>query len=109
MSARQSPRRASILAELAVRPMHIREICEATKHDYNQLADVISHLRASGQIVVLGHCGEQGIKHMRKDAPIYGLPGMKLLQREKSPRTRHGSGTIAAVITIGRGYRWGSR
>jgi hypothetical protein len=69
----------------------------------------VSALLRARKIVILGQASEAGYTDIRRDAPVYGLPGMKLqpIGGVNQPRQRH-RGTIASPITIGRGYSgWG--
>jgi hypothetical protein len=102
MSTRRSFRRERVLGALAVRPMHIRDLCDHLRCDYIHLADVLKNMRDDESIIVVGTCGECGIPSMRKDAPIYALPGTEQLKPAPITQGRTACGQKAGRITIGK-------
>lgn len=89
---------------------HKRGMCEALEIlTYVTLDATVTKLVREGRVVILGTAQDAGYTDTRINAPVYGLPGMKLVRVAPDPRAEHktkGSGVIAGRPTI-RGYRYG--
>lgn len=103
--------------------MHRPGICRALDKDYASVGLVMKALMRAGRIQVVGKASDYGYIDVMSSAPVYGvavnpvaqegnakeiaaaMPAFPVKPREKSSGK---SGVIAGVITIGRGFRWGS-
>lgn len=125
---------SKIIVDLLKRdgPMHTPAICIALDRDYARTVPIMTALQRKGAIEIVGKAGALGYTDVASRAPVYAATGVDVViedvQREpkqgvselpppdatpptrrRNGRTNSGSGVIAGPITIGSGYRWGSR
>lgn len=110
-SSASNAMRKRVLELLRGGQMHKRMLCAALNTDYVNVDASVSALCRAGEVIVLGRAGDAGYRDIRIDAPVYGLPGTKLVlvNGHVTPRRPGGSGVIAGPVTIGLGLSldWG--
>lgn len=76
--------------------LHKRGLCRALNCEYQAIDATVSEMVRRGELEILGTAEEAGYTDIRRDAPVYGLPGMTLTKIDHAgPVPRVGSGQVA--------------